>query len=131
MAGKENFFSIFCNTHTNHIGKNARYLASVQLIQYLSQQPYKFILTGDFNATPNDPEIKLLTENAAIPMIDATEKLNGTFHGYGKCDPPIKIDYIFTDLTCDTDRSMVIPDIPDENGLYTSDHCAVSAYIEI
>lgn len=122
---------VFCNTHTDHCGKNARYLASVQLIQYLSQQPYKFILTGDFNALPDAPEIKLLTENPQFPMIDTTAKLSGTFHGYGKCLPTSKIDYIFTNFTCDLDRSLVIPDIPDENGLYTSDHHAICSYIEI
>lgn len=122
---------LFCNTHTDHQGENARYLASVQLIQYLSQQPYKFIMTGDFNATPEAPEIKLLTKNSFLPMVDATEKLSGTFHGYGKCNPPSKIDYIFTNSTCDIERSNLIDDIPDESGLYTSDHCAVSAYIDI
>jgi len=122
---------VFCNTHTDHKGKSARYLASVQLIQYLSRQPYKFILTGDFNATPDAPEIRLLTESTAFPMIDATSKLGGTFHGYGKCNPKVKIDYVFTNLPCDPDRSTVVPDIPDENGLYTSDHCAVCSYVEI
>jgi len=120
---------VFCNTHTDHKGKTARYLASAQLIQYLSQQPYKFVLTGDFNALPDAPEIKLLTESP-LNIVDTTEKLGGTFHGYGKVTP-IKIDYIFTDLPCDIDRSFMIPDIPDENGIYTSDHCPVFAYIEI
>lgn len=121
----------FVNTHLDHVGKNARYLGAMQLTQYLSGKPHPFILTGDFNATPDAPEIRLLTEALAHRGVtDCTAELGGTFHGFGKLlpDQAIKIDYIFTDGAC-TD-SYAVEDIPVEGQFY-SDHFAVCAMISL
>ena len=119
----------FINTHLDHVGKNARYLGAMQLVQYISTHPEPFVLTGDFNATPDAPEIRLITEALSHRGVtDCTKDLGGTFHGFGKLlpDKTVKIDYIFTDMTCN--ESYVVEDIP-VNGQYYSDHNAVCATV--
>ena len=121
----------FINTHLDHMGANARYLGAMQLVQAISAYPEKFVLTGDFNAFPDSPEIGLIT--AALSergTVECTKDIGGTFHNFGKYprEKWEKIDYIFTDGDC-RDAYMV-EDIP-VNGQYYSDHCAVCAKIEL
>ena len=121
---------VFCNTHLDHKGKTARLLGSAQIMQYLSQKPYKFVLTGDFNALPDTPEIEVITSQAALGVIDATRELGGTFHDFGRRGEKIKIDYIFTNLPCDIADSFIIPD-EGLDGVYISDHHPVCALLEV
>ncbi len=119
---------IFCDTHLDHKGQTARLLGSAQLIQYLSSKPYRFVLTGDFNALPDTPEITVFADSG---ITDATSELGGTFHGFGKRAVKSKIDYIFTTLPCDKAQSFIIPDEGDADGIYISDHHPVCATVEI
>lgn len=122
---------VFCNTHLDHKGETARLLGSCQLVQFLSSQPYRFVLTGDFNALPESREIKVLTEVPGFPITDATSGLGGTFHGFGqRKDNKIKIDYIFTNLACNPDDSFIVPD-EGVDGVYISDHHPVGAVVEL
>ncbi len=121
----------FINTHLDHKGAAARYLGAVQLAQYISQHREYFVLTGDFNATPEAPEIKVITEALAYRGAkDCTEALDGTFHGFGHIPPERmpKIDYIFSDANCV--ECYKVEDIPVE-GKYYSDHNAVCAILEM
>ncbi len=121
----------FVNTHLDHVGAEARYLGAMQLVQYLSRHDEKFILTGDFNATPEAREIRLITEAlAARGVVDCTAALPGTFHGFGLLlpDRAEKIDYIFTDGVCTA--AYAVADEP-VNGQYYSDHHAVCAHIDL
>lgn len=123
---------VFCNTHLDHKGKTARLLGAVQLMQYLSEKPYKFVLTGDFNALPDTPEIQAITSLPGLDVTDATRELGGTFHAFGKYDDAKKpkIDYIFTNMPCDVADSFIIPD-EGIDGIYISDHHPVCAEVEI
>ncbi len=119
----------FINTHLDHQGANARYLGAVALVQLISQYSEKFVLTGDFNATPDRPEIALITSALSFrSTVDCTASLGGTFHNFGRIakDRMEKIDYIFTDGVCG--KAYIVPDIP-VNGQYYSDHNAVCAEI--
>jgi len=120
----------FYNVHTDHEGHLARTLATVQLLQDICSHNRNFVMTGDFNAQPDDDEIKMLTAATARRVIDASEKVGGTFHNYGRLELPIKIDYIFTDA-----RNKVIDCslIEDEsvNDVYLSDHNPLFAVLEI
>ncbi|MCQ2429003.1 MAG: endonuclease/exonuclease/phosphatase family protein [Clostridia bacterium] len=122
----------FINTHLDHEGRQARYLGSMELVQLISTYPERFVLTGDFNATPETPEIKLITEalkdRAPHGAVDCTAGLGTTFHAFGKLPNGPKIDYIFTDGLCKS--SYVVEDIP-VNGQYYSDHYAVVAEIDL
>ncbi len=123
---------LFVNTHTDHAGQLARTLASAQLLQYMSSKNMPTILTGDFNALPTDPEMKMLVGNKYFPMTDLTATLDGTFHDFGRMagEKATKIDYIFTNLGGDPTESYKVEDIPKE-GVYISDHQPVVAFIEI
>ena len=122
----------FLNTHLDHKGKNARLLGAVECVQYVSRKGLPFIITGDMNALPGDPEIEMFTayEPCGRPVTDATVSVGGTFHGFGKRPPEsmTKIDYVFTDLPCDPSESLAIPDEP-VDGVYISDHRPVMALI--
>lgn len=121
----------FINTHLDHVGAEARYLGAIQLSQYISLHPQKFVLTGDFNATPETREIGLITSALADRgVVDCTASLGGTFHEFGHLshEHMTKIDYIFTDGACES--AYIVEDIP-VNGQYYSDHNAVCAYITL
>lgn len=120
----------FYNTHLDHVGKMARLFGAMQILQDISihSDSDPFVLTGDFNAYPDAPEIKLLQEFRG-KTVEATRFLTGTFHGYEK-ETPQKIDYIFTDFPCDPTQSYLIK--PENiNGTYISDHCPVFAYLDL
>ncbi len=121
----------FVNTHLDHEGAKARLLESEQLCSDLGKYGEKFILTGDFNATPNSPEILLITDKLQHRgCIDCTADLGPTFHDFGKypIEKQVKIDYIFTDGVCK--NAYKVEDFP-VNGQYYSDHNAVCAEIEL
>jgi endonuclease/exonuclease/phosphatase family metal-dependent hydrolase len=132
---------LFINTHADHLGAMARTLASAQLLEYMSKKGLPCILTGDFNATPDTTEMKMLTASDAFQMVDATVKLGGTFHGFGTLltdeyylktfgGVSPKIDYIFTNLPTDPDESYAVED-KHEDGIYISDHQPVVAFVEV
>ena len=120
----------FINTHLDHVGKDARLLSSVQIMQFISEHREPCVLTGDFNALPDSKEIGVIVANETVGLVDCTAKIDGTFHDYGKIkDNMQKIDYIFTNLPFDADKTYVCPDDA-PNGTYYSDHLAVCAYID-
>ena len=132
---------LFINTHADHLGSMARTLASAQLLEYMSNKGLPCVLTGDFNATPNTTEMKMLTASDKFPLVDATSNIGGTFHGFGKLltdenflkafgGVSPKIDYIFTNLPTDVDESYAVED-KHEDGIYISDHQPVVAFIEV
>ena len=132
---------LFINTHADHQGSMARTLASAQLLEYMSNKGLPCVLTGDFNATPETTEMKMLTASDKFPLVDATSKIAGTFHGFGKLledehyleafrGVAPKIDYVFTNLPTDVDESYAVED-KHEDGIYISDHQPVVAFIEV
>lgn len=119
----------FINTHFDHVGSNARCLEAAELSQVISLYKDKFILTGDFNATPDTPEIDLILSSLEQRNItDCTRDIRSSFHDLGRLDPPQKIDYIFTDGICK--KAYAIEDIP-VDGTYYSDHNALCAHITL
>ena len=122
---------LFVNTHTDHLGAMSRTLASAQLLEYASQKGLATVITGDFNATPDAMEIKMLTAGKAFPLTDATALVGPTFHAFGKLPVAerVKIDYVFTNLPTDPKESYALSDEP-VDGLYISDHCPVVAFVE-
>ena len=121
-----------CNTHLDHVGERARVLGIAAVMQYLSKFPEKFVLTGDFNATPDSSVIAAV--NGVIhegrQVRELTENVGGTFHGYGKLEEPSKIDYIFSDADFEPSESKLVA-YPPVNGIYVSDHHPVFATVKI
>lgn len=120
----------FINTHLDHIGSIARLLGTTQLMQFMSEQKEPCVLAGDFNAGPAAKEIRALSANETLGLVDCTAEIKGTFHDFGRMMSNMaKIDYIFTNLPCDISKSYVCPDDAPE-GTYYSDHLAVCAFVD-
>ncbi|MBQ8743455.1 MAG: endonuclease/exonuclease/phosphatase family protein [Clostridia bacterium] len=118
----------FINTHFDHVGSSARCLEAAELSQVISLYKDKFILTGDFNATPDTPEIDLILSSLEQRnIIDCTKDIKASFHGLGKIENH-KIDYIFTDGSCK--KAYAVEDVP-VDGTYFSDHNPLCAEITL
>ena len=129
----------FYNVHTDHFGAHGRILASMQMMQDINSHAYNFFLTGDLNAAPESTEIQLLFSACNRKLQDATEGLGGTCHGYGNPShldekgellPSTKIDYVFAGGEVEVIDAKVIVEKP-ADGIYSSDHFAVYANVEI
>ena len=122
---------LFINTHLDHKGSVARLLGSVQLLQYISEKNMPTVMTGDFNASPDTREIRVITENELCGLVDLTAGLGGTFHGFGRLEGEniSKIDYIFSNMKAYPDESFAIED-KGVDGVYISDHYPVCAFVE-
>lgn len=122
----------FYVTHTDHEGAVARFRASEDLKKIVaSRKNESFIITGDFNATPETPEIKVITNGEIIEIKDATEGITQTFHEFGvrkTMDSTVdKIDYIFHSADFVSSDVRIWPDKKDN--LYLSDHYPISAIL--
>lgn len=116
-------------THLDHCGQVARRLGMAQNIQYISENSEKFIFMGDFNATPDSPEIMMFEQVMSYRGgVDITKELGDTFHAFGQGET-CKIDYIFTDMNCKDCQK--VEDEGEKTGLYYSDHKAIVAELEL
>ncbi len=95
------------NTHFDHIGKIARRESALLLLQKVAAIAGNtpVIISGDFNATPDDEPIKVITDPSNPLHLTDTEALSatphygpaGTFNGWKIRDEGnTHIDYIFT-----------------------------------
>ena len=129
VLGEQDVTVVYINTHTDHLGQNAREKASRLLLEVMKKERRNpLILSGDLNALPTDSEIQLLLSDESLGLSDATANLPGTFHNYGRRIPTYKCDYIFSTLSCL--ESHIVEDIP-VNGVYISDHYPVVATLKI
>lgn len=120
--GGERFFR-FINTHLDHVSAQARAKELDILEGWLTGEPIPAALTGDFNAIPESDEIHAFADFlAAHGWRDAANGVDGTYHDYGRCQPPTRIDYIFTN--CGYENTHV-PQKPERDGVFYSDHYAV------
>jgi endonuclease/exonuclease/phosphatase family metal-dependent hydrolase len=92
------------NTHLDHLGSEARKLGLEQILKKMEQESASdkvpAVLTGDFNAAPDSPELKIFKNYPQY--IDLTTKIKGTFHDFGRLKIPEKIDYVVAqdNFTC-------------------------------
>jgi endonuclease/exonuclease/phosphatase family metal-dependent hydrolase len=106
VAGSKSWDAAITRTHFDHIGKIARRESAKLLLQKIHDiaGTTTIIVTGDFNATPADEPIQVITDvNNSLHLTDtkAISQLPhygplGTFSGFGaseKTNEPI--DYIF------------------------------------
>ena len=118
----------FANVHTDHVDTNVVFAECVMLMQHIGRKSLPFVLTGDFNATPDTAAIKMICATAEqLGTVDATAGIQNSFHGYGKQKGDFKIDYIFTNLPTDAAQSYAVPNTP---AGYYSDHYALCATVE-
>lgn len=121
---------LFVNTHLDHKGSATRMYGAIQILQYIDKKKLPFVLTGDLNAWPDAPEIRVISECKYLNAVDLTATVGPTFHGFGKRQPNTKIDYIFSDLPADPAESYAVEDTP-LDGVYISDHRPVIAFVTL
>lgn len=119
----------FYNTHLDHVSDEARRLGLAAVLKRIGEDNAKtvlpYILTGDFNASPDSGVIEMANSYEAYPMYDACSGVGGTFHAYGKCSA--KIDYIFTNRENNSENARLWDECVD--GVYISDHYPIEAEI--
>lgn len=130
---------VFANTHFDHRGMIARREASKVLLRELARiaAGAPAILTGDLNATEDDPPYAILTHSTLLAWIDAYREAHPTrradelsFHAFKGGTAGSRIDYIFhtphfTAVAAAIDRSAAA------DGHYPSDHYPVTAILQV
>lgn len=128
---KEKFF--FLNTHLDHVGKTAR-REGVKLVLKKAEEYSKglpVIITGDFNATPDDEPIRILTSSLTDSRSIAGLKYgpDWSFHDFGRIEPDQRslIDYIFLKGNFKVISQGILTE--NKGKLFPSDHAPVIATI--
>ena len=123
------------NTHFDHLGNQAR-IESAKLIldkiKALNKANLPVILTGDFNLTPEQEPITIITNKLTDSRSICREIFGptGTFNGFN-FDGPLKdrIDYIFVNDQIEIKQYKVLTDSKDRR--YPSDHLPVFVILEL
>lgn len=128
-------FMVF-NTHFDHMGVKARTESAkliLRKIKALNPSGFPVILTGDFNLTPEQEPISVITSELRDSR-SITKQVaygpTGTFNGF-KFDSPLKdrIDYVFVSNSIEVKRYGVLTDSKDLR--YPSDHLPVFVNLEL
>lgn len=131
VSGKKFFF---LNTHLDHVGKIARHEGASLVLEQVKVKGKNLpsIVTGDFNAAPEDEPIQVLTNASDSRHLTHTRTIaplrygpEWTFHDYGRIpfDKREWIDYIFVKGNIKVLSHGVLTETL--NHLYPSDHCPV------
>jgi endonuclease/exonuclease/phosphatase family metal-dependent hydrolase len=128
------------NTHFDHMGKEARKESAKLLLQNIKTVAgtSPVIITGDFNAKPDDEPIRVIEEvsnplhltNAKDISAQPHYGPTGTFNGFGakeRDDDPI--DYIFVKGAWKVKKHAVLSQT--WQGRFASDHFAVYAVVAL
>lgn len=131
-------FVRFFNTHLDNVGKIAR-LEGLKLILRVISEKNKTrhlssILTGDFNATPDDGLLDVMKDflpmNSCYDIFLPHEKENAlTYHDYKGVIKGKPIDYILCSEEIKIKSTSIIRDT--FNGGYPSDHYPVLSEVEV
>ncbi len=132
---KDQQFMVF-NTHFDHQGTTARAESAkliLQKIKELNRDNLPVILTGDFNLTPEQEPISVITKelkDSRSISKEAPYGPAGTFNGF-KFDSPLKdrIDYVFVNDRVEVKQYGVLSDSKDQR--YPSDHLPVFVNFEL
>ncbi len=128
---------LFANTHFDHRGETAR-LASARLLkarlcELADGAPV--LLTGDFNATEDDPPYRILVGDGT-PWIDSYRVAHPhrtawerTGAGWGGARAGSRIDWILHSPAWTTLSAAI--DITNDDGRYPSDHFPVQAVLRL
>ena len=122
------------NTHFDHRGEEAR-LESARLITQRVEaraEGAPAVVTGDFNATPDDPPYAVLADalTDAHVAVDAPHGPPGTFSSFEVGNEQNRrIDYVFTAHGVTVERFGTLTD--QWHGHYPSDHLPVLAEVQL
>ncbi len=125
------------NTHFDHKGKVAREKSAELILNKMleiNKQNYPMVLMGDFNSTPNEIPIQLiskdLNDSHKVTILPPFGPI-GTFCSFDICKPvERRIDYIFTSKkNIKVNHYAVFSDVVNQK--YPSDHFPVFVNIEL
>lgn len=128
---------IFVNTHLDHRSLEARENGAKLIKQRIAgiQGDLPVILTGDFNAFPDEASVQLL-RSTYKDCVDSSQTApvgpTGTYHAYDPTEEKLNrppIDYILVSQNVAVHSCQTITDQMD--GLYPSDHFPVLAEITL
>ena len=136
-SGKKFFF---LNTHLDHMGEVARHEGASLVLEQAKKlsEGLPVVVTGDFNAAPEDDPIQVLTNTADARHLTHTRTVapikygpEWTFHDYGRIpnDKREWIDYIFVKGNISVLSHGVLAETLDN--LYPSDHCPIVSKLVI
>ena len=118
------------NTHLDHIGAQARILGLRQILEKLKTEKLypgaATMITGDFNAEPQDPEFEILKEYPEYTNV--TEHIGITYHGFTEEDHPCSIDFLLVKGDIKTGEPVKWTD--KEGNVWLSDHYPVCVEVE-
>jgi len=121
------------NTHFDHRGQQARQESARLLMQRIAAiaDGGRVIVTGDFNAAPENPVYVTMTSGVLRDAYAASQEAprgpEGTFSGFIADEEQFgrRIDYVFADSTFSVLSYEAVVDV--EDGRYVSDHLPVVA----
>ncbi len=122
------------NTHFDHESQQCREKGAALIMKKIQEKAgdLPLVLTGDFNAVPDNPAVRLiigsqpklfdvwLSMNATTPLDQS-----GTINGFKSAINDARIDYIFASAALIADESAILHD--QREGNYPSDHFPVRA----
>ena len=127
----------FFNTHFDHESQPSREKSAALLAERLAaRQPAgPFVLTGDFNATPENPALTALT-GGSLKLVDAWKAANpdvpaaesGTWQAFNGNRDGGRIDFVLVPPGTRVVDAAILHDAPD--GVLPSDHFPVRATVE-
>jgi len=127
----------FFNTHFDHESQPSREKSAALLAERIAaRQPAgPFVLTGDFNATPENPAITALT-GGSLKLVDAWKVANpdvpaaesGTWQAFIGNRDGGRIDFVLAPPGTRIIDAAILHDAPD--GVLPSDHFPVRATVE-
>ena len=112
-----------CNVHLDHRSDEARILGARILLSEVERDnknaEMETVILGDMNA---EPDFSTIAEflGSSLGLTDLTDKIDVSFHNYGKAAG--KIDYVFAtgSLAEDFEAARIWDDV--HSGIYLSDH---------
>ena len=119
---------IVYNTHFDHIGKIAREKSVGVILKHIKENDFQnrpLIVMGDFNLSPEDLPIELLSNelNDSFKLLPLENPV-GTFNGFDLDSKLLdRIDYIFTKNIKITNYKHLNKKLP--SGLWPSDHLPI------
>ena len=135
-SGKK--FYVF-NTHFDHLGKIARRESAKLVLRKVAEIAGKTpaIITGDFNATPDDEPIQILVDPTNPNKLTDAEQISkkghygpySSFNGFKKEQEGRQIDYIFVKNGVRVNQHATHSETWENR--YPTDHFPVSAVVEL
>lgn len=122
-----NLFRVY-NLHLEEISEVVREQLMALALSWMGEETVPTILLGDFNSTPGNKVYAACREKG---LVELTEQIPVTFHGFGKRDPGYKLDYIW--VASDVAQKVSTVKAWDQcvNGIYLSDHYPIAAEIDL